>query len=124
MADNQLTLAALRQKVLAFRDARDWKQFHNPKDLALALSIEAAEILELFRFKKPEEIERELQGEARRALAHELADVLHFVLLLSHEAGIDLSQALFDKLELLEDRYPVELARGRRLKYTELRNGS
>ncbi|MEW6282287.1 MAG: nucleotide pyrophosphohydrolase [Candidatus Eremiobacterota bacterium] len=106
-------LAELTERILEFRDRRDWKVFHNPKDLALALSVEAAELLELFRFKSAEEV-------APGPLRHELADVLYFVLLLAHEAGIDLREAVLEKLRLNEERYPVELSRGRNLKYTEL----
>lgn len=106
-------LEALTQRILAFRDARDWKQFHNPKDLAIALSVEAAEVLELFRFKTPEE--------ARLThLPDELADVLYFVLLLAHEADIDLVGALATKMEQNEAKYPVALSRGKNLKYSEL----
>ncbi len=106
-------LAALTERILAFRDARDWKQFHNPKDLAIALSVEASEVLELFRFKTPEE--------ARLAnLPDELADVLYFVLLLAHEARIDLPAALAAKMAQNEAKYPVSLSKGRNLKYTEL----
>lgn len=106
-------LEALTERILAFRDARDWKQFHNPKDLAIALSVEAAEVLELFRFKTPEE--------ARLAtLPDELADVLYFVLLLAHEAEVDLMEALAEKMAKNEAKYPVALSRGKNLKYSEL----
>lgn len=114
-----MTVQELQQKVLAFRDARDWEQYHHPKELALALSIEAAEILELFRFKTPEQITEELSGPGREKLAQELADVFNFLLLLSHQAGIDLGRALCDKLEVLEERYPVDLVKGKPHKYTE-----
>jgi NTP pyrophosphatase (non-canonical NTP hydrolase) len=120
-SDECSTLAELRRQVLEFRDRREWQKFHNPKDLALAMSIEVAEILELFRFKTVDEIRAELSaGPLAQQVGLELADVLWWALLLSHEAGIDLAAALEEKLALAERRYPVELARGRRLKYTEL----
>lgn len=109
-------LQALTERILAFRDARDWKQFHNPKDLAIALSVEAAEVLELFRFKEPSEARLE-------KLPDELADVFYFVLLLAHEAGVDLSSALTAKMGRNEEKYPVALSRGSNLKYDELFEG-
>lgn len=120
-SDLETTVAALRRAVLSFRDARDWAQFHNPKDLALALSIEASEVLELFRFKTDEEIRAQIEAGDLPDLGHELADVLYWVLLLSHETGVDLAAALEEKLAISGHRYPVELAKGRKVKYTELR---
>jgi len=120
-SDSRLTLADLREEVLAFRDARDWAQFHQPKDLALALSIEAAEVLELFRFRSDAEVRAQVEKRDTTELGHELADVLYWVLLLSHETGIDLAQAMEEKLAFNARRYPVELSRGRKDKYTALR---
>lgn len=122
-SDLDATVAALRRAVLSFRDARDWAQFHNPKDLALAMSIEASEVLELFRFKTDEEIRQQIDEGQLPDLAHELADVLYWVLLLSHEAGVDLASALEEKLAISGHRYPVDLAKGRKVKYTELHAG-
>jgi len=122
-SDSRLTLADLREEVLAFRDARDWAQFHQPKDLALALSIEAAEVLELFRFRSDAEVRAQVEKRDTTELGHELADVLYWVLLLSHETGIDLAQAMEEKLAFNAQRYPVELSRGRKEKYTALRAG-
>ncbi|MGI5843804.1 MAG: nucleotide pyrophosphohydrolase [Candidatus Xenobium sp.] len=119
-SDSRWTVAALREEVLAFRDARDWAQFHQPKDLALALSIEAAEVLELFRFKSDAEVRAQVEKRDVTDLGHELADVLYWVLLLSHETGIDLAQAMEEKLAFNARRYPVELSRGRKEKYTIL----
>jgi len=122
-SDSVMTLDQLRQEVLAFRDARDWAQFHHPKDLAVALSIEAAEVLELFRFRNDAEVSRQVEAGDLTDLAHELADVLYWVLLLSHEVGVDLSNAMEEKLAFNAQRYPVELSRGRKEKYTALRAG-
>ena len=120
-SDRTTTIQALRESVLAFRDERDWKQFHQSKDLAIALAIEAAEILEHFRFQDDAAIAQRLSNaDEQRAVAHELADVLHFVLLLSDALGVDLIQALAEKLAISARRYPAALARGRAQKYTEL----
>ncbi len=100
-------------EVVAFRDARDWARFHNPKDLALALSIEAAELNERFLWKRPEEAERE-------GVAEELADVLIYGLLLAAHYGFSVEDLVRKKLELNERRYPVERSRGRADKYTDL----
>ena len=105
---------------MEFRDDRDWKQFHHPKDLGLALSIEVSEVLELFRFKSDEEIQQRLARGEWTELAHELGDVFYFLLLLAHDTGIDLESALKNKMQISAGRYPVELARGNNAKYTEL----
>lgn len=86
----------------------------------MALSIEAAEVLELFRFKSPEQIDQELDG-LRSRLGEELADCLFFILLMADDCGIDLSRALPEKLAQNARKYPVELARGKNLKYDQLR---
>jgi NTP pyrophosphatase (non-canonical NTP hydrolase) len=114
-----MDLATLTEAVRAFRDERDWRQFHHPKDLAIALSIEAAEIMELFRFKSPDQISAEMD-ELRQRLGEELSDVLFFVLLMADDCGIDLSQAMPAKLAQNARKYPVERARGKNLKYDQL----
>ncbi|MGM9999344.1 MAG: nucleotide pyrophosphohydrolase [Candidatus Bruticola sp.] len=117
--DSCTTIAELRRQVIAFRDARDWKQFHNPKDLAIAMSIEAAEVLELCRFKSSEEIIDSVKSGKNREFAYEMADVLSYLLTLSDCLGIDLSQAMHDKAKVNEAHYPVHLAKGKKAKYTE-----
>ena len=114
------SLKRLTEMVVDFRERRDWAQFHHPKELASALTIETAEIMELFRFKTAEEV-RELvkQPEMASALGAELADTLFLLLLLAYESGIDLTPAFERKLALLEERYPVEKARGCNAKWTE-----
>jgi NTP pyrophosphatase (non-canonical NTP hydrolase) len=102
----------LQDRIVAFRDARNWAQFHNSKDLALCLSIEAGELLELFLWRKPEEAEQ-------NKLAAELADVFYSVLLLARHNNIDLKQALLDKLEENAKKYPVESSWGSNKKYTD-----
>src|SRR5688500_18898115 len=112
-------LTATIQRIRAFRDARDWMQFHNPKNLACSIVIEAAELLELFQWKTAEESETLVQTR-REAISQELADVAVYVLELADNLGIDLLEAIERKMALNEAKYPVEKARGSAAKYTEL----
>lgn len=113
------TLKSLQQQVVSFRDARDWKQFHNPKDMALSLMLEASEVVELTQWKNGDELTRALH-ERREDVGDELADVLYWVLLFAHDQGIDLEQAFQRKLEKNEKKYPVHLSKGTSLKYSDL----
>lgn len=109
----------LTKRIIAFRDARDWKQFHNPKDCAISLSLEASEVLEHFQWKSKEEMEKyviEQKGE----IGEELADVLYWVLLMSHDLKIDVLDALEKKIKKNEEKYPVEKAKGKHTKYNKL----
>lgn len=103
----------LIRKIIEFRDKRNWAQFHNPKDLALGLSIEAAELNELFLWKKPEEADP-----AR--VREELADVIIFVLMLLEKYGLELEQVVLEKLVANEEKYPVGKSRNSAAKYTDL----
>lgn len=109
----------LMKLVVDFRDARDWKQFHNPKDCAISLSLEAAEVLEHFQWKNKEEIEEHIVKN-KEALSEELADVLYLVLLMSHDINIDISDAFRKKIEKIGHKYPIEKAKGRHTKYDQL----
>ena len=109
----------LTEKILAFREARDWKQFHNPKDLALSLVLEAAEVIEHFQWKNNEEIKEYVKG-AKDNIGEELADVLYWVLLMSHDLDIDIKDALIKKIEKNEIKYPVEKVIGVHTKYHKL----
>ncbi len=105
-----------------FRDDRDWKQFHNPKDLAAAIAIEAGELQEHFLWKTREEVAADLAAPARRkAVVDELADVLICSLLLADCLGIDVDEAVRAKTAANSRKYPVSRARGTARKYTELR---
>ena len=112
-------LDALTRNIVAFRDARDWKQFHNPKDLAISLSLEAAEVLEHFQWKSPEEIAEYIRTD-KEHIGEELADVFNWVLLMCHDFGIDIENACEKKIKQNEEKYPVEKAKGRHTKYTKL----
>lgn len=103
----------IREKLLAFRDERDWAQFHNPKDLALAINIEAGELLELFLWKSAEEADKEKVKE-------ELADIFSFAFLLADKYNLDVTQIILDKIHANAKKYPVAKAKGTAKKYNEL----
>lgn len=107
------------ERIITFRDARDWKQFHNPKDLALSLVLEASEVLEHFQWKNKEEMEKYIKTN-KTDIGEELSDVLYWVLLMSHDLKIDILDALEKKIKKNEDKYPVEKAKGKHTKYTKL----
>ncbi len=121
MKDDQLI--ELTELVCAFRDERDWAQFHSLRNLLISLSLEAAELLELTQWRSDAEVES-LPAEAasREALGDECADVLLYLLLIADRAGIDLADAARRKLIKNADKYPVETSRGSREKYTRLKS--
>ncbi|MEK3865187.1 nucleotide pyrophosphohydrolase [Paenibacillus sp. FSL H7-0716] len=106
----------LVKQILVFRENRNWEQFHNPKDLAISLSIEASELLENFQWKS--------SGEAvqskKEQIADELADVLVYAVYLAQSLGLDLEDIIFAKLKKNEAKYPIEKAFGKKDKYTDL----
>jgi dCTP diphosphatase len=111
----------LVKAVLAFRDERDWKRFHNPKDLAISITLEAAELLEHFQWKAPAEVEAFLAVEEnRRRLGEEMADLLILLVSLADAVGLDLLGAARAKLRDNAAKYPVERAKGTARKYNEL----
>lgn len=103
-------------RVLRFRDDRDWLQFHTPKDLAISLSLEAAELLEVFQWSGTDLCCEEKRDKIRE----ELADVLSYCILMADVCGMDLDEIMNEKVTKNEAKYPVEKARGRAEKYTEL----
>lgn len=103
--------------ILKFRKDRDWEQFHSPKNLAISLSIEANEILELFQWSK----DNQLPKEKKKYLEGELADVYYYLLLIAHDMNIDLDKALRKKMKENEKRYPIERSKGSSKKYTEIK---
>jgi dCTP diphosphatase len=107
------SLKELQGKALRFRDERDWAQFHQPKDLVMGLTVEAAELAELFLWKSDREIQDMFQEPTTRTrVAEELSDVLIFLLYLAHEARIDLGGAVEDKIAANAAKYPVEKSKG------------
>ncbi len=113
------SIEELTKKIIAFRNARDWKQFHNPKDLAISLCLEAAEVLEHFQWKSKEEIEEYVKTH-KEHIGEELADVLYWVLLVSHDLDIDILDALDKKIDENEMKYPVGKSKGKYTKYNKL----
>ena len=109
----------LIRKIIIFRNERNWQQFHNPKDLALSLVLEATEVMEHFQWKNKEEIERYIKTN-KTDIGEELADVLYWVLLMSHDLKIDVLEALERKILKNEEKYPVEKAKGKHTKYNRL----
>ena len=109
---------ALQDKILAFRDARDWKQFHAPKNLAEGLSIEAAELLENFLWKTPDQ-SHDLNDKELSRVKEEVADVFTFLVYLCHSLKIDLYAETHRKIEKNAKKYPIDKAKGNCLKYTE-----
>lgn len=105
------------QRVLQFRDDRGWRQFHTPKDLAISMSLEAAELLEIFQWSGSDTGCSEKQLEKLR---DELADVLSYCILMADVCGLDLDEIMNAKVSKNESKYPVEKARGSAAKYTEL----
>lgn len=112
-------ISAIQQKIRDFRDARNWMQFHNPKDLAIGLSIEASELLEIFLWKSPAEVEAAV-AEKREKIEHEIADVAVYLLELADILHIDLEAAIDRKMAHNAEKYPVDKAHGSNKKYTEL----
>ena len=111
-------LQKLQARVLAFRDERDWKQFHNPKDLAISLLSEATELLDEFKWKTPKEVENHVKTN-KEAVADEVMDVLYHVLLISADLDIDITKEFERKMRKNEAKYPSDKARGNYKKYTE-----
>lgn len=112
-------LEFIRQKVIAFRNERDWAQFHDPKNLAEALSIEAGELLENFLWKTTEQ-SRNLAEEELKKVKEEIADIFIFLTYLCYEYEIDLLREVERKIEVNEAKYPVEKAKGSAKKYMAL----
>ena len=112
-------LESIRKKILAFRNERDWAQFHDPKNLAEALSIEAGELLENFLWKTTEQ-SRKLSPEELKNVKEELADIFIFLTYLCEEYQIDLLKEVEKKIALNEAKYPADKARGSAKKYTKL----
>ena len=111
-------LEELKARVRAFVAERDWERFHSPKNLAMALSVETSELVELFQWLTEEESAK-LDDDRRRRVAEELADVLWFLVRLSDRLDIDLLEAAGQKLVTNAQKYPADRVRGRAAKYTE-----
>lgn len=109
----------LTEIITKFRNARDWKQFHNPKDMSISLVLESTEVLEHFQWKNKEELQEYVKNH-KKDIGEELSDVLYWVLLMSHDLGIDIKKAFERKMTISNRKYPVKKAKGSHKKYTEL----
>ena len=105
-------------KVLEFRDERNWKQFHNPKDLAVSIALEAAELLEIFQWSGTD---TECKDKLPK-IKEELADVLNYCILLADACGLDMDEIVLEKIKLNAEKYPVSKAYGSKEKYTQLKD--
>lgn len=120
MKDDSITITELKEQVRLFCEQRDWDQFHNPKDLAIGISTESNELLDIFRFKTEEQVAGMFQDPAaRRSIGEEIADVFYFLLRFCQMYGFDLSNELLNKLKINGKRYPVEKSRGSNQKHNE-----
>ncbi len=121
LSDSSTTLAEIKTRVLAFARERDWEQFHAPKNLSMALAAEAGELMEHFLWAEPEASRTIAQDAAKRKkIEEELADVVIYALEFANMTGIDVAAAIETKMAANAAKYPVEKARGRSEKYTEL----
>jgi NTP pyrophosphatase (non-canonical NTP hydrolase) len=113
MQDDTTTISTLKSEVLKFRDERDWEKFHAPKDLAMSVAIEAGELMELFQWRDISAAEVKANPEMMERISEELADVLHYLLSMANVLGVDLAEAVAEKLERNRRKYPVEEFRGK-----------
>ena len=120
MTDATTTVGEIRERVTAFARERDWEQFHSPKNLAMALAGEAGELIELFQWLTQAESEA-IDEDLRAAVAHEMADVMIYLLRLADRLDIDLNRAVAAKMKINAAKYPVALAKGKATKSTRRR---
>lgn len=121
LTDSAATVEELKTRVLAFARARDWEQFHAPKNLSMALAAEAGELMEHFLWATPEASHEVVRSKKyRRAIEDELADVIIYAIEFANMTGIDVAAAIERKMKANAQKYPVAKARGRSVKYTEL----
>ena len=120
MTDQKTTLAELKAFMKAFVDERDWGQFHSPKNLSMALAVEAAELMEHFLWVEGNKASADAFEKKREEIEHEVADVFALLLALCNQNNIDLSAAYERKMKLNGEKYPVEKSKGSSAKYTEL----
>lgn len=104
-------------QILKFRDDRDWKQFHNPKDLAISISLEAAELLEIFQWSA----EDVTCSDKIEKIKEELADVVNYCVLMADACGLELDEIVLEKIKKNEDKYPIKKAKGSKEKYNNLK---
>lgn len=120
--DSKTNISTLRQLAQDFVDERDWNKYHNPKDLAISIAIEAAELMELFQWIEQREVGKITEADDKLLrIKEELADVMILCLNMANTLDIDLSQAIVEKIEKNKAKYPAEQVRGNYRKYTQLK---
>lgn len=114
-----MDIKELQDIVIKFRNQRNWKQFHNPKDIAISLSLEASELLEHFQWKNKKELEDYFKSN-KDEIGKELVDILYWVLLISHDLKIDIVKVFKEKMIENHKKYPVKKSKNKNIKYTKL----
>lgn len=117
-----MNLDEIKKELLKFREDRDWSKFHDPKNLAEAISIESGELLELFLWKNKQEIEEKIINdlEYKSEIEDELADILTYCIQMANTLDLDIEKIIFKKLEKVKEKYPIDKARGNHTKYNKL----
>ena len=119
--DNSANIQEIKEKIKAFIKERDWEQYHHPKELAISLSLEAAELLELFQWKEKQDLEDlKKDKELMIKLKEELADIMIYAIDIANYTDIDISESIIKKLKKNSEKYPIEKAKGNNKKYTDL----
>ncbi|NLD48899.1 MAG: nucleotide pyrophosphohydrolase [Clostridiaceae bacterium] len=117
---NGLDLTQALNSLLEFRTERDWSKFHTPRNLSVSIAIEAAELMEHFQWRNDQEVQEYLNSNKLDEVKEEIADIASYLLLLSNDLGIDLNRTILEKVRKNNEKYPVDLCRGKHNKYTEL----
>ena len=121
MSDQTTTIAQIKDRIRSFVEEREWQQFHSPKNLSMAIAAEAAELMEHFLWDDADQSRKQLADpEKAIEISQEIADIIIYTIEFANEAGIDLTEAIAQKLERNAQNYPVHKSRGNCLKYTEL----
>ena len=124
MDDKTTNIIDIKTRILNFIEERDWTKYHNPKDIAISISIEASELLELFQWTKEQDVKEITSNpQKRQKIADELADIIIYCLSLSNAIDIDVSQAISEKIDKNSAKYPVDKIKGDYKKYTEISDG-
>jgi len=114
ISDETTTIDEMKNRIKEFIDERDWRKYHKPKDIAVSISIEASELMEIFQWLSDEEVDELTNSpSSRKSIRFELADIMSYVLILSIALNIDLSRAVFEKISRNEMKYPVDRVRGK-----------
>lgn len=123
--ENKTTFSEIKEKLKNFRDERDWNQFHTPKNLSMAISVEASELMEHFIWENNDEAKEKLKDKEKfQEIKNELADIFNFSFMMADELDVDIVEIIEEKIEENKKKYPPEKAKGTSKKYNELGDGS